>query len=71
MIAQVYEEYPAVIAPAMNPSGDSGFAADVGSAELAAMVGAIRVHVSADSDVRKFAAALTGVKPFVNPRTGR
>jgi len=35
------------------------------------MMGAIRVHVSADGDVRKFAAALTGGKAFVNPGTGR
>jgi hypothetical protein len=71
MVAKVDEEHPAMIALAMNPSGDSDFASDVGSAELAAVVGTIGVHVSADSDVRKFAAALTVGKAFVNPRTGR
>ena len=71
MVAQVDEEHAAMIPLPMDPAGNPDFAPDVGSAELAAIVGAIRVHVSADSDVRKFAAALTGGKAFVNPRTGR
>jgi hypothetical protein len=70
MVAQIDEEHPAMIPLPMNPAGDTNFAPDVGSAELAAMMSAIRVHVPADSDVRKFAAALTGGKAFVNPRTG-
>jgi hypothetical protein len=55
----------------MDPAGDTDGRADVGSAELPAIMSAIRVHLPADSDVRKFAAALTGAKPFVNPATGR
>jgi len=60
-----------VVAPAVDPPGQANGRADVGSAELAAIMGAIKVHLPADSDVRKFAAALTGAKPFVNPPTGR
>jgi len=70
MISQIDEEHASVIPLPVNPTGNPDFASNVGSAELAAMVGAIGVHVSADSDVRKFAAALTGGKAFVNPRTG-
>ena len=68
MIAQVDEQHAAVVALAVDPAGKADGLADVGSAELAAIMGAIRVHLPADSDVRKFAAALTGAKPFVNPR---
>jgi hypothetical protein len=71
MIAQVDEQQVAVVAPAVNPARKADGRADVGSAELAAMMGAIKVHLPADNDVRKFAAALTGAKPFVNPPTGR
>ena len=68
MVAQIDEQYAAMITLPMNPSGDTDFRANVGSAELAAMMGAIRVHLPVDSDVRKFAAALDAGKAFVNPR---
>jgi hypothetical protein len=71
MIAKVDEQDAAVIPLPMDPAGDTDGRADVGSAELPAIMSAIRVHLPADSDVRKFAAALTGAKPFVNPATGR
>ena len=71
MVAHVDEEQVTVIAPPVNPARKADRRADVGSAELAAIMSAIKVHLPADSDVRKFGAALTGAKPFVNPPTGR
>ena len=70
MIAKVDEQHAAMVTLAVDPAGKADLFSDIGSAELAAIVGAIRMHGSADSDVRKFAAALTGGKAFVNPRAG-
>ena len=70
MVTKVDEEHSAVIPLAVYPAGKADLFSDIGSAELAAIMGAIRMHVSADSDVRKFVAALTGGKAFVNPRAG-
>ncbi len=45
MIAQIDEQDAAVIALAVDPAGQADGRADVGSAELAAVMGAIGVHL--------------------------
>jgi hypothetical protein len=71
MVAKIDEENATMVTLAVDPAREANLFSDIGSAELAAIVGAIRMHVSADNDVRKFAAALTGGKAFVNPRGAR
>jgi hypothetical protein len=44
MVAQVQEDQPAMIAPAVDPARQAHMSADVGLAKLAASVGAIGVH---------------------------
>ena len=48
MVPEVDEEQMAVIAAAMDPPRNADGLANVGSAELATIMGAIRVHGSAD-----------------------
>jgi hypothetical protein len=44
MVAQVDEEHAAMIALAVDPAGEPDLGADIAGAELAAIVGPVRVH---------------------------
>ena len=44
VVAQIDEDQPTMIAPAMNPAGNAGTAAHAGGAQFAAGMGAIAMH---------------------------
>jgi len=44
MVAQVDEQQPAMVARAVDPAGQAHAAADIGSAQFAAIMSAVGVH---------------------------
>ena len=72
MVAQVDEQHAAVVALAVDPARQADGLADVGGAQLGAIMGAIGVHVdlllAEDDDEAEIAAPrFTGAKPLCQP----
>ena len=67
MIAQVDEQQPAMVAPAIDPAGQPDGLSDMFLAKLAAGVGAIGVH---DEKPLKTGGCVTGIGSLVKTRTG-
>jgi uncharacterized metal-binding protein len=67
MIAQIDKQHAAMIAFAVNPTGQADCLANIGSAQLGASVGAVCVHDQNLAEKSK-PRLTTAPCPFVKPR---